>query len=83
LTTIGKREVVHQTQRVVDGVMMYNIETKAICCHSHFGQFLGSLQTLGGGGGGYFCRFYLAVFTAVFIARTTVNKHRIMHNLYF
>ncbi len=83
MTTIGKREVVHQTQIVVDGVMMYNIETKAICCHSHFGQFLRSLQTLGGGGGRYFCRFYLAVFNAVLIARTTAKTHRIIHNLYF
>jgi hypothetical protein len=26
---------------------MYYIETKAMCCHPHFGQFLGSHQTLG------------------------------------
>jgi hypothetical protein len=25
---------------------MYFIETKAMCCHPHFGQFLGSHQTL-------------------------------------
>jgi hypothetical protein len=40
---------------------MYYVETKAICCHTDFGQFLGSHQTLEGEGGGYFCRFYLAV----------------------
>jgi hypothetical protein len=31
-------------------VITYYIETKAICCHTNFGQFLGSHQTLGGGG---------------------------------
>jgi hypothetical protein len=45
-------------------------------CHTHFGQFLGSHQALGGGGGRYFCRFYLAVLNAVLIARITSNKHR-------
>jgi hypothetical protein len=28
-------------------VIMYFIETKAIGCHTKFGQFLGSYQTLG------------------------------------
>jgi hypothetical protein len=27
-------------------VTLYFIETKAMCCHQHFGQFLGSHQTL-------------------------------------
>jgi hypothetical protein len=62
---------------------MYYIETKAMCCHPHFGQFLGSHQTLGEGGGRYFCRFYLAVFNAVLIARTTNKKYGINHNLLF
>ncbi len=64
-------------------VIMYCTETKAICCHPHFGLFLGSHQTLGGGGGRYFCRFYLAVFNAVLIDRTIINKYRIIHNLLF
>ncbi len=59
-------------------VIMYYIETKAICCHPHFGQFLGSHQTLGGGGGRYFRRFYLAAFNAVLIARTTMTKYIII-----
>jgi hypothetical protein len=62
---------------------MYYIETKAICCHTDFGQFLGSHQSLGGEGGRYFCRFYLAVVNVILIARTTFNKPRIMHNLHF
>jgi hypothetical protein len=62
---------------------MYYIETKATCCHTDFGQFLGSHQTLGEGGGRYFCRFYLAVFNAVLIARTTINTYRIIHNMHF
>jgi hypothetical protein len=62
---------------------MYYIETKAICCHIHFGQFLDSHQTLGGGGDRYFCRFYLAVFNAELIARTISIKHIIMHKLHF
>jgi hypothetical protein len=64
-------------------VIMYYIETKVVCCHTHFGQFLGSYQTLGRGGGRYFCRFYLTVFNAVLVARTTINKYRIIHNLHF
>jgi hypothetical protein len=36
-------------------VIKYYIETKAICCHTQFGQFLGSYQTLKKGGGRYFC----------------------------
>jgi hypothetical protein len=55
----------------------YYIEIKAIYCHTNFGQFLGSHQTLKGGGR-YFCRFYLAVFNAVSIARATINKYRII-----
>jgi hypothetical protein len=35
---------------------------------------------LGGGGGRYFYRFYLAVFNPVLIA---INKYRITHNLHF
>jgi hypothetical protein len=62
---------------------MYYLETKAICCHTHFGQFLCSHQTLGGGGDRYFCRFYVEVFNAVLSARTAVNKDRIIHNLHF
>jgi hypothetical protein len=30
---------------------VYNLETKAICCHTHFGLFLGSYWTWGGGEG--------------------------------
>jgi hypothetical protein len=30
--------------------MYFNIETEAICCHPHFGQFLDLHQTLGDGG---------------------------------
>jgi hypothetical protein len=60
---------------------MYYIETKAICCHPHLGQFLGSHQTLGRGGR-YFCRFYLAAFNAVFIARTTMTKYMIIISTY-
>ncbi len=37
----------------------------------------------GEGGGRYFCRLYLAIFSAVLIATTIVNKHRIKHNLHF
>jgi hypothetical protein len=59
---------------------MYFIETKAMCCHPHFGQFLGSHQTWREEEVGGFCRFYLAVVNAVLIARTTMNKHRIIHN---
>ncbi len=44
---------------------------------------LGSHQTLGGGGGRYFCRFFFAVFNAVLIARPTITKYRIIHNLLF
>jgi hypothetical protein len=62
---------------------MYYIETKAICCHTKFGQFLGSQQTLRGGGGRYFRGFYLVVFNAVLIARTNINKFRIIQNLHF
>jgi hypothetical protein len=51
-------------------IIMYYLETKAVCCHTHFVQFLGPHQTLGGGGGRYFCRFYLTIF----YARTTINK---------
>jgi hypothetical protein len=58
---------------------MYYLETKEICCHTHFGQFLDSHQTLGGEGGRYFCRFYLAIFNT----RTTINKYRIIYNLHF
>jgi hypothetical protein len=61
--------------------MMYYIETKAICCHTYFGQVLGSRQTLGGGGGRYLCRFYLAVFNVGLIAR--INKYIIIHILHF
>ncbi len=32
-----------------------------------------------GGGGRYFWRLYLAVFNAVLIAETTINKYRIIH----
>ncbi len=53
---------------------MYYIEINAICCHINFDQFLGSQQTLGGGGGRSILRFYLAVFNAVLIAETTINK---------
>jgi hypothetical protein len=62
---------------------MFYIETKAICCHTHFGQFLGSHQTLGGEGDRYFFIFYLPVFIAVLIAKTTINKYRRIHNLHF
>jgi hypothetical protein len=62
---------------------MYYIETKAICCHTQFGQFLGTHQTLGGGGSRYFCGFYLAIINAVLIARTNINKYRIIQNLHF
>jgi hypothetical protein len=54
----------------------------AICCHTQFGQFLGSHQTLGGGGGRNFRGFYLAVFNAVLIARNYINKYRIIHKTY-
>jgi hypothetical protein len=64
-------------------VVMYYIETKAICCHTQFGQFLGSHQTSGGSGGGYFHGFYLAVFNAVLTARSNINKYRIIQNLHF
>jgi hypothetical protein len=63
-------------------VIMYYIVTKAICCHPYFGQFLGSYQTLGGGGI-YFCRFYLAAFNAVLIARTIMTKYIIIISTYF
>jgi hypothetical protein len=63
-------------------VIMYYIETKAICCHTQFGQFLGSHQTSGESGGRYFHGFYLAVFNAVLIARTNINKYRIIQNLH-
>jgi hypothetical protein len=54
-------------------VIMDFLETKAICCLTQFGQFLGSHQTLGGGvGGRYLCGFYLAVLNAVLIARAKV-----------
>jgi hypothetical protein len=62
---------------------MYYIETKAICYHTNFGQFLGSHQTLGGGGGRYFRGFYLAVLNAVLIAEITINKYRITHIIHF
>jgi hypothetical protein len=58
---------------------MYYMETKAICCHTHFGQFLGSRQKIGGREEKYFCRFYLAVL----IARNSINKYRIIYNLHF
>jgi hypothetical protein len=64
-------------------VIMYYIETMEICCYTQFGQFLGSHQTMGGGGGRYFHRFYLAVFNAILIARTNINKYRIKQNLHF
>jgi hypothetical protein len=64
-------------------VIKYYLETKAICCHTHFGPFLDSHQTLGGGGDRYFFRFCLEVFNAVLIARTAINKYRIIHNLHF
>jgi hypothetical protein len=64
-------------------VIMYYIKTKAKYCHPHIGQFLGSQQTLGGGEGSYFCRFYLAVFDEVLIARNTFNKYRTVPNLLF
>jgi hypothetical protein len=64
-------------------VIMYYTETKAISCHTQFDQFLGSHQTLGGGGGRYFCGFYLAVFNAVLIARTNINKYKIIQSLHF
>jgi hypothetical protein len=57
---------------------MYYVETKAICCHTQFGQFLGSQQTFGGGGGRDFCGFYLAVFNAVLTARTNIKIYRII-----
>ncbi len=60
-------------------VIMYYVETTAICCHTHFGQFLGSHQTLGEGGDRCFCRFYLAICNA----RTSINKSRIIYNLHF
>ncbi len=62
-------------------VIMYYIETTAICCHTHFGQFFGSHQTLGGGIGRHFCRFYLAVLMQY--SRTTIDKYRIIHNTQF
>jgi hypothetical protein len=64
-------------------VIMYYLETKAICFHTNFGQFLASHQNLGGGGGRYFLRFYLAVFNSVLIGETAINKYRIIHNLHF
>jgi hypothetical protein len=62
---------------------MYHLETKAACCHTHFSQFSGSHQTLGGEEGRYFCRFYLAVYNAVLIARTTINKYIVIQILSF
>jgi hypothetical protein len=53
---------------------MYYIETKAICCHTHFGQFLGSHHALGGGGDSDFLIFYLAVFNSVLITRTNLTN---------
>jgi hypothetical protein len=47
---------------------MYNKETKAICYHTHFGQFLDSHQPLGGGGGRYFLEILSFSFNAVLIA---------------
>jgi hypothetical protein len=40
--------------------IFYFIETKAKCCHPHFGQFLVCIRH-GGGGAGKFCRFKLIV----------------------
>ncbi len=84
IENVGLAEVV--TKRVecyLHRVIMYHIEIKTVCCHTHFGQFLGSHQTLGGGVGRYFCRFYLAVYNAVLITKTTINKYIIIHNLHF
>jgi hypothetical protein len=59
--------LLHSMNGQFDRVIMYYIETKTICSHPHFGQFLGSHLTWRGGGGRYFCRFYLAVFNAVLL----------------
>jgi hypothetical protein len=45
---------------------------------------LGSHQTWGGGRDNIFVDFtYLTVFNALLIARTTINKYRLIHNLHF
>jgi hypothetical protein len=55
-------------------VIMYYIETKAICFHPHQGNFLVHIRLwgVGVGEGKYFFRFYLAVF----------NAPAIIHNLH-
>jgi hypothetical protein len=50
----GREGALLMGEGILHRVIMYYIETKAICCRTSFGQFLGSYQTLGGGGGRYF-----------------------------
>ncbi len=53
------RSLIHLTSTVNKGhrVIMYVIETKAICWLLHYGQFLGSHPTVLWGGGDIFVDF--------------------------
>ncbi len=61
-------------------VTMYYIETKAICCHQQFGQFLGLHQT-GGVGVGIFVDSIFIIFTSVLL--TKIETVIMYNNLHF